>query len=305
MVCKSPNQRAPARPQDEDGFVLVAVLWILGGLATLAAIYAVYVVNAAAGLSVDKDRLQVEASMRGALELTAYHLDAVEAAVRPSSGTFDFQLGGNRIAVAFVSEAAKIDLNTAPLSVLAGLFRVLGASPDAAKEYADRIDGWRSPSPEEIAGRDKEVAAYQAAGLAYDPRQAPFTNVQELWLVLGLPPALVEKALPFVTVFSGMQTVNIMDAAPEVIGALPNMSPDLLYGILNRRGVRPVDAKAILASLGPAQVNATVLASNAFRVRVTVGVAQGRRLTGEAVILLLRDAPDPYRVLYWTDGFDG
>ena len=33
-----------------DGFIIVAVLWILGALATLASIYAVYVVNTADGL---------------------------------------------------------------------------------------------------------------------------------------------------------------------------------------------------------------------------------------------------------------
>ena len=166
---------AAARAPAADGFVLVAVLWILGGLATLAGIYAVYVVNAAAGMSVDRDRLQAEASMSGAVELTAYYLGAVEPATRPSSGTFTFQLGGRGIAVSFVSEAARIDLNTAPKTLLAGLFRGLGAAPDDAEYYADRIEGWRKPSDVEIESRDKEIAAYRAAGLAYDPRQPPST----------------------------------------------------------------------------------------------------------------------------------
>jgi len=44
---------------------------------------------------------------------------------------------------------------------------------------------------------------------------------------------------------------------------------------------------------------------NVYRVKVEVALAQGRRVRGEAVIFLLEDAPDPYRVLSWTDGFDG
>ena len=296
---------AAARAPAADGFVLVAVLWILGGLATLAGVYAVYVVNAAAGMSVDRDRLQAEASMSGAVELTAYYLGAVEPATRPSSGTFTFQLGGRGIAVSFVSEAARIDLNTAPKTLLAGLFRGLGAAPDDAEYYADRIEGWRKQSDVEIESRDKEIAAYRAAGLAYDPRQHAFNSVQELWLVLGLPPALVERAMPYVTVFSGMPSVNVIDAAPEVLGALPGMSPDRLYDLLNRRQARPVDAAAILASLGGAQGAATALASHAFRVRIGMTLAQGRQVTGEAVILLIENAPEPYRVLSWTDGFDG
>ena len=77
--------------KSDDGFILVAVLWILGGLAVLAAIYALYVVNAATSLEVNNDRIQANASVSAALELTAYYLGAVKPQERPTSGTFSFQ----------------------------------------------------------------------------------------------------------------------------------------------------------------------------------------------------------------------
>ena len=208
-----------------DGFILVAVLWILGALAVLASIYALYVVNAATSLQANNDRIQSEASISSALELTAYYISAVEIPARPTHGTFGFQIGDSNVAVAFQTEAGRIDLNTAPKPILAGLFMVLGAQAGAADEYADRIVGWRSPSGSEIEDQDKEITAYRNAGLNYKPRQSAFTSAQELWLVLGLPPALVERALPFVTVYSGLPTVNVLVAAPEVVAALPGMSP--------------------------------------------------------------------------------
>ena len=211
VTIPGPNM-ASAAPKlgrkSNDGFILVAVLWILGGLAVLAAIYALYVVNAATSLKVNNDRIQANASVSAALELTAYYLGAGKPQERPTSGTFNFRVGSSNVAVDFLSEAARIDLNTAPPPLLAGLFRVLGAPPDAANDYAERIIGWRTPAasanPDADQGNDKETTAYRNAGLTYNPRLAPFTNVQELWLVLGLPPALVERAMPFVTVFSGM-----------------------------------------------------------------------------------------------------
>ena len=75
--------------------------------------------------------------------------------------------------------------------------------------------------------------------------------------------------------------------------------------VLSQRAARPTDANRVLQMLGPAQANATAQGSNATRVRVHVGLAGGRRINAEAVILLLEDAPDPYRVLSWTDDFDG
>src|SRR5580704_2360452 len=198
--------------KSSDGFILVAVLWILGGLALLATIYMIYVVNAATSLQVNNDRIQAEASISAATELAAYYLGAASAEERPTGGAFNFRVGSTDVAVGFRSEAARIDLNSAPQPLLAGLFTVLGASPDAASNYADRIVGWRTAATSEIEDQDKEVTAYRNAGLNYKPRQSPFTSVQELWLVLGLPKNLIAQALPLVTVFSGDAAVNIMEA---------------------------------------------------------------------------------------------
>jgi len=118
--------------KSNDGFILVAVLWILGGLAVLAAIYTLFVINAATSLEVNNDRLQANASVSGALELTAYYLGAVKRQERPTSGQFNFRAGGSNVAVSFQSESARIDLNSAPAPLLAGLFRVLGADPESA-----------------------------------------------------------------------------------------------------------------------------------------------------------------------------
>ena len=139
--------------------------------------------------------------------------------------------------VSFVSEAARIDLNAAPKDLLANLFAGLGAGPEDAAQYADRIIGWRTP-PKADAAED-EVSLYRAAGLAYSPRQAPFAHVNELALVLGLPPALVDRAL---AVRDGLQRTaedQVLVAPPEVIAALPGMTPSGLKEFLKERPALP------------------------------------------------------------------
>ncbi len=292
----------PLRRRTDDGFIIVAVLWILGALATLVSIYAIYVANTAVSLSVNDDRLQAEASVSAALELTAYRLTAAGADAQPTQGTFAFRAGRANVAVEFRSEAARIDLNAAPKELLAGLFAALGAPPDNAAYYADRIIGWRTKvGPED---QNNEADAYRTAGLPYPPRQAPFPNVGELWLVLGLPPVLVARALPLVTVFSGRPDINVLDAAPDVVAALPGMTPDRLFAVLNQRGAGPQNAELVLGLLGGAQ-GATAEGSKATRVTVRMGFDNGRRINAEAVILPLEDAGEPFRVLSWRDDFDG
>ena len=53
----------------------------------------------------------------------------------------------------FVSEAARIDLNEAPMPMLAGLFAAFGVKSEDAVEFANRIIGWRDP-PKEGAAKE-------------------------------------------------------------------------------------------------------------------------------------------------------
>src|SRR5439155_23419991 len=160
------------------------------------------------------------------------------------------------------------DLNQAPKGMLTNFFQALGAQPRDASVYADRIVGWRTVATD--GASDRENSLCRAAGARYLPRGAPFANVEELWLVLDLPPALVERAMPFVTVFSGRREVDVLDAAPEVVASLPGMTPALLETFLKQRASLPRDIKSIADVLGPAQVGATEEGSDAVRVRTTI-----------------------------------
>ena len=136
MTVRTPTR--PIRTSARDGFIIVAVLWILAALAALATIYSIYIKNSALAVSVMDDELQAEALVSASLELTAYQLavpneaqagqtlnarsdsqrppDAQRATEpqRPTRGQFGFRLGRANILVSYSSEAARIDLNAAP-----------------------------------------------------------------------------------------------------------------------------------------------------------------------------------------------
>jgi general secretion pathway protein K len=292
-------RKVPCVPAtSEHGFVLVAVLWILAALSALAMIFSVYLSNSAQALAVNDAGLQAEALVSASIELTAYQLLLAGDSARPLDGSFHYRLNNANIAVSFVSEAARIDLNLAPKELLANLFSGLGADQESATQYADRIIGWRTP-PKADSAQD-EVSLYRAAGLAYSPRQAPFAHVNELALVIGLPPALVDRALPFVTVFSGLPKVNVLVAQPEVIAALPGMTPSGLKEFMSERRMLPRDMAAVATALGPAQANATIDKSDSFRVLTTVKFDNGRQTSSE-VVIGLGGEENPYRVLSWQD----
>ena len=125
-----------------DGFIIVAVLWILAALATLVMIFSVYVINTATAFTVHDERLQAEGLARAALELSAYRASAAPQGQAPTRGTFLFRLGNALVNAEFMSETARIDLNSAPKELLSGLFAGLGAS----RRGIDRRGAARRPA---------------------------------------------------------------------------------------------------------------------------------------------------------------
>jgi general secretion pathway protein K len=112
---------------------------------------------------------------------------------------------------------------------------------------------------------------------------------------------MVERALPFVTVYSGQSKINIFDGAPEVIAALPEMTPDRLYRVLAQRDAARQDGSDMKELLGPAQALATTEGSKALRVTVRIDFVNGRRTSAEVVILPRDRISEPYSVLSWRD----
>jgi general secretion pathway protein K len=227
-----------------------------------------------------------------------------------------------------------------------------------AATFAERIVGWRTKATADgnaklasaaanVAGGDgkddraaKEDKFYSQQHMPYPPRHAPFDNALELSLLPGISLAVVERVLPFVTVFSGRPEVDVSSADPTVLSALPQMTPQILGAVLNARVSNPGDGRALLELLGPAKSHATADTSKAFRASIAVDFDNGRRVHAEVVFRLNgqgdedkgannqgannqsannqavkdssakdQDAKDqdgePYELLYWRDDFDG
>jgi general secretion pathway protein K len=338
----------------EAGFILVAVLWILAALATLASIYSSYTVNTAAASRVADDRVQAEASIRAGVEMAVFRQLALPEKARLVRGGFDMRVGRTGVAVRFRSEGARVDLNAAPSDLLTGLFTAIGVDPRRAETFAERVVGWRTKAAPgaganaagaganaagagaNAAGADskddkaaKEDKLYSEQHMPYPPRHGPFDNALELSLLPGISLAVVERVLPFVTVFSGRAEVEVSSADPTVLSALPQMTPQILGAILNARISDP-GGPALMELLGPAKSHATAETSKAFRASIAVDFDNGRRVHAEVVFRLkgqgdedkgannqgAKDpsamsqgandqSTEPYELVYWRDDFDG
>jgi len=285
----------------EDGFVLIAVLWMLAALSALASAYAVYAVQTAPSAALPQERLRAEAALRAGVELCAFRQLAWPKPERPDAGAFSAEVGNSRIDVVYRSESARVDLNAAPHDVIAGLFQQLGATSANAGFLADRVVAWRGRLKE--SDRRKEAAIYAKAGLSYGPLGAPFDNALDIALLPGMTPALAAQALRFVTVF-GAAKIDPLIADPTVLAALPGMTPQIANNFVRaRNGPRP-DAAALGQMAGSLKDLVSVDPSDYVRAEIVASL-NGRRLRAEVVLKLTERSPSPYEVLFWRDDFDG
>jgi general secretion pathway protein K len=287
-----------ARNRDaEQGFILIAVLWILAAIAGLVGMYAVYVSTTARSTLVYAERLRMDEAIQAAVEMTAFRLVGTKDPGQQPAGAFAFPLGAFFVTVAYRPETARIDINAASRTTLANLFTALGAKPPDASYYADRIVGWRGANPE--AGISAEAAAYAAAGLPYGPREGLFQSVDELWIVLGLPAWLVQQSLPYVTVFSGRADVDARFASALAAGAANTSSPDGETAPTTP-GMMPA-VSTIATPPASAEPDTGTARPKAIRASISVmrnGVAAR---TADVVLLFDPDGERPYDVLSWHD----
>ena len=125
---------------------------------------------------------------------------------------------------------------------------------------------------------------------------------------------MVERVLPFVTVFSGRPEIDVASADPTVLSALPGMTPQILGAVLKARANDPGDGRALLELLGPARSapqrtdrkhSGPQLRSNSTTAGVFTRKSCFVSRTGGKDQAAKDQGDEPYDFLYWRDDFDG
>jgi general secretion pathway protein K len=206
----------------QRGAALLLVMWLVLLLSGLVAAYAMSArIESLQGNGAARGVVAGEAARAG-VELAVSRLLEQDPKQRWAADGRAYKLpfGNAEVSVAILDEAAKIDLNAAAPTLLAGLFEELGEPRERAERLAGAIADWRDPDNLGQPVGGAEDPAYASAGLAWGAKDAPFESVAELAQVLGMRPALVAAAAPHLTVYSGNATADANIADPVVLAAM-------------------------------------------------------------------------------------
>jgi general secretion pathway protein K len=286
------------------GLALISVLWITGLLAVMAASFASSTRTEARLAHNQEENAKAEALADAGVHRAAFgllNLD-LETAWRADRTVYGFALGEGEVQVQIEDEDGKIDLNGAPLELLAGLFLALGLPEPQAQAMADRIGDFRDPDdqPEPLGAEDP---AYLDSGLARGAADRPFGAESELLHVLGMTRELYEQLRPNVTVHSGADGIDPTRAPPPVLQALPGMTPDLLEALL-AAAAAPDPLLALESEQLPPDLQAYLLPSREviYTIRALGSTGGGGNFLREAVIELGASQYRPFLVHAWRRG---
>lgn len=297
------------RNRHRRGVALVVVLWglvliaiIASGVALGARTDAQMAFNVAESA---KARALAEAGIqRGVLEVVRR-----DESVWLADGTvYPVSAPGGEIAVSLQDELGRIDLNTAPDELMSGLFASVGQDDDAARALADAVADWRDED-DLVRLNGAEARDYRAAGLAHEPKNAPFEAIEELRLVLGMSEALYRLVAGLVTVHSRRPWVNLATAPIGVLMALPGLDGAARESILESRepiGVREnADEPAprpMPPAVAPTRFGRVIPTGGVVSIRSVARTEAGGVFVREAIVRATGRSETPYEYLGWKQG---
>jgi general secretion pathway protein K len=291
MTCADPRR----------GMVLVIALWTIALCSALAMATSVTFRSFAGMAGIDRDRIRGDALLAGGLEAAAglaAHWE--EKPLLQRETTVGLSTGTVRALVN--DEGGRIDVGKSPPELLAALLHSVGAPQAEADGLAQSIARWRNrdpaQSPDQAQNTALPGASIEDSNVA-DSSGGFFTDVSQIAEVPGMRPEWVAAIRPLTTVF-GAATINPLTASPDVVACLPGVDRSQLAAFLAARRSLPNDAAQLGAILGPAQRFVAAKPQRVVSVQLAATLADGYATAAHAVIVLLSNDKEPYRVLIWT-----
>lgn len=260
----------------QQGFVLVLTLWVLAAVAIAAAYFGERVQASLRLASARQDLAQAQVSLANGRAELLYRMAITPVSQAglgdpPNVIKLDGRAYSDADCIVQLQDAAGLINLNAPNEEF--LKRLLGGLGVPAERQPSLVDALRDYVDEDDLRRlnGAESAQYQAIGRADLPRNAPLVTVQELRDVFGWsseatlwrPGGLLELVTA-----EGENRLNPNTAPPQVLQALPGVTPDVAQLMLTRRELQPIDADWLDRTLGT-RFNTMVSPITAFPSAVT------------------------------------
>lgn len=317
-MTKQPNMR-----QNEQGFALIAVVWIIALLSVVVLSFAAMArteVYATMGFVESMEQKYLaEAGVQRAIAELAYARALTDrkqadttARIRTDRTAYTRELGTGACTFRITDESGKIDINALTDKtgiVLNNLLRNFGSTEEEANTIVDSILDWKdTDDTHRLHGAENSY--YMSLPIPYRARNARFETLEELILVKGMTRDVLygdenrKGIFHFITIHSGAAAINLNAAPREVIMAIPNMTEGLADTIYGRHGTNPMasqqDLTTVIGDSYKEMLNYASFGGDSNTLTIeSVGHRAGKRMGFGVKAVITLDANGGYRYLYY------
>ncbi len=219
-------------------------------------------------------------------------------------------LGGGSVSIVVVDEQSKLNLNRLATNnleqqkrwggYLERLLHVRGQDPALAYDLVEALIDWVDADQTPTGSGGAEAPYYLGLTPPYSPANRPLATVEELRLVKGWTPEVVEAVAPFVTVY-GSGAININTARLEVLQAV-GLDESQARAVLEYRERGPVKSRneiRDIRGLSSASAEIFEVRSDIFSVVATAGFRESRAVVRAVLQRGGQGAGGGTRRLYW------
>ncbi|HCT99660.1 MAG TPA: general secretion pathway protein GspK [Methylococcaceae bacterium] len=214
----------------QRGVALVLVLWIMSLLMLMAGSFSLTMRRESTGVSGSLSQAKAIAQAQGGVALAQAMLlhEDESKRWRVDGSVYEISTQHAVMRIQIQSQAGKIDINSAPMTLLHHVFQYAPLDSQAQLNVENAILDWRdaddTPRP---FGAEKDD--YQKAKLHYAPRNKPFRSMAELQMVRGMTEEVLAWMQPIFTVYAAGQTdIDYALAPRDVLAVLPEVDVNLL-----------------------------------------------------------------------------
>lgn len=301
--CNKQAHRQPAPPDRRDrGFALLVVVWVLALLAVLAVGFAADTRSEArqARNLLRSARAQAMAEAGIAVAVIGL-LDQDPATQWPADGSQrSIAFDGGIIFVTVQDEAGKVNLNGAPLDMVAGLLSALGIDEIIQVSLLEAILAHRRAVSDSLLGSARGGANQDDGARLAAARNPPFRAIDEIRSVPGVSGAIYQRIAPFITVFSQTPRINPLTAPREVLMSLPRVNAQEVESVLAARAtITAGQSSAAVPLLTGVERYAGRTTFRAATITARATTPDGASFVREAIVTLTGKPDRPYLLLDW------
>lgn len=285
----------------DKGLALIVVLWVISLLIIMASSFSLTIQRESVIISGLKEKAEASAIAEAGIQYAILKLlnPDKEQQWQAFNSLYEIPFNETRVRVQISDESGKIAINAAKKEQLISFFESIEIDETVADNLSDSILDWRDKNDQKLdSGAEKQE--YEDAELKYGPRNAPFSNIEEVQMVLGMTTEIYKKMENIISTYTTQPQINPATASREVLLTLPDVDEEMVDEYIKQR---ISNVKNLEEVSQPSWYTGSANKSNVFMI-----VAEARidkHMTQQIMAIIKKGSNNdlPFQILKWTKDY--